>query len=234
MVDEKLNLHQRLLAVRSEVSYAKKDKKSNADGKFPYVSSSQILSLIGPALIAAGVLLSTRILKTEVSDHTTAKGGHQYFTQIWTEHTWTNVDKPEDKMVCEWYGQGLDPGEKGVGKAVTYAEKYFLLKFFNIATGEDDDPDSGTSDKGANGNSQQQGPAMMAKSQSSKIQELAAKLYGSEFIPQLKEFVKKETGGGSAQVTETQAKELISKLGALVEEKHSRPEEPNTNDEIPF
>jgi len=41
-----------------------------------------------------------------------------------------------------WYAQGIDlAGEKGPGKALTYAEKYFLLKFFNIATSADD-PDT--------------------------------------------------------------------------------------------
>ena len=35
----------------------------------------------------------------------------------------------------------MDDGEKGVGKALTYAEKYFMLKFFNIPT-DKDDPDS--------------------------------------------------------------------------------------------
>jgi hypothetical protein len=45
-------------------------------------------------------------------------------------------------ITCTWYGQGVDiAGEKGVGKAMTYAEKYFMLKFFNIPT-DKDDPDS--------------------------------------------------------------------------------------------
>jgi hypothetical protein len=41
-----------------------------------------------------------------------------------------------------FYAQGVDiAGEKGVGKALTYGEKYFLLKTFNIAT-DKDDPDA--------------------------------------------------------------------------------------------
>lgn len=41
-----------------------------------------------------------------------------------------------------WYAQGLDvEGEKGVGKLLTYGEKYLFLKLFNIAT-DKDDPDS--------------------------------------------------------------------------------------------
>lgn len=54
---------------------------------------------------------------------------------------WVNAENPEDYLEVPWYGQGVDDGEKGVGKALTYAEKYFVLKFFHIAT-DKDDPDS--------------------------------------------------------------------------------------------
>jgi hypothetical protein len=58
------------------------------------------------------------------------------------EYTWINADNPEETIVIPFYGQGVDiAGEKGVGKALTYAEKYFLLKQFNIAT-DKDDPDA--------------------------------------------------------------------------------------------
>jgi hypothetical protein len=56
--------------------------------------------------------------------------------------TWVNAENPEETIECPWYGQGVDiAGEKGVGKALTYAEKYFILKQFNIAT-DKDDPDA--------------------------------------------------------------------------------------------
>jgi hypothetical protein len=56
--------------------------------------------------------------------------------------TWVNAEQPEETIECSWYGQGVDiAGEKGVGKALTYSEKYFMLKFFNIPT-DKDDPDS--------------------------------------------------------------------------------------------
>jgi len=55
---------------------------------------------------------------------------------------WVNIDDPSDTAKVSWYAQGVDlAGEKGVGKALTYAEKYFLLKTFNIAT-DKDDPDA--------------------------------------------------------------------------------------------
>jgi hypothetical protein len=64
------------------------------------------------------------------------------FTELIMEYTWVDVEEPTQTIVCPFYGQGIDfVGEKGVGKALTYAEKYFLLKFFNIPT-DRDDPDS--------------------------------------------------------------------------------------------
>jgi hypothetical protein len=55
--------------------------------------------------------------------------------------TWVDTESGEELSI-PWYGQGVDlAGEKGVGKALTYAEKYFILKQFNIPT-DKDDPDA--------------------------------------------------------------------------------------------
>jgi hypothetical protein len=88
-----------------------------------------------------GLLLVPRVVKNKISPHTTKNGNAEYFTELEMQFTWINSEKPDEQIVCDWYGQGLDSGEKGVGKAMTYAEKYFLLKFFNIAT-DKDDPDA--------------------------------------------------------------------------------------------
>ena len=57
------------------------------------------------------------------------------------EMEWVDTESGETLSV-PWYAQGVDlAGEKGVGKALTYAEKYFLLKFFHVPT-KKDDPDS--------------------------------------------------------------------------------------------
>ena len=39
----------------------------------------------------------------------------------------------------ESFGKGIDSGDKGLGKASTYARKYALLNAYKIATGEDPD-----------------------------------------------------------------------------------------------
>ena len=62
-------------------------------------------------------------------------------TVIKMRFTWINAENPEEQIVTLWEGQGVDNGEKGIGKAATYAEKYFILKTFNIPT-DKDDPDA--------------------------------------------------------------------------------------------
>lgn len=133
-----MNIYQKLIEVRKSCEYLKKD---NSGPQFKFVSSSQTLGTLREAMDKHQLLLVPEVTTHETRDHTTKNGNHEYFTICTMAFTWINAENPEEKIVCPWLGQGLDSGEKGVGKAMTYAEKYFLLKFFNIAT-DKDDPDS--------------------------------------------------------------------------------------------
>lgn len=133
-----MNIYQKLIEVRKEVPYLQKESKGY---QFNYTGSSLVLGSLKTKMDELGLLLIPRVTHKEVAERETAKGGKEYFTELCIEFTWVNAEKPEETIICPWYGQGLDSGEKGVGKAMTYAEKYFMLKFFNIAT-DKDDPDS--------------------------------------------------------------------------------------------
>jgi hypothetical protein len=133
-----MNIYQKLIEVRKSCKYLEKENQGH---QFKFVSSSQTLGSLKEKMDELNLLLIPRVINKEVSDHTTKKGAHEYFTQLDMVFTWVNADKPEESVECPWVGQGLDSGEKGVGKAMTYAEKYFMLKFFNIPT-DKDDPDS--------------------------------------------------------------------------------------------
>lgn len=128
-----MNLYQKLVAIRKTCPYLQKASKGH---QFNYVSSSDTLTALRRAMDEHGVLLVPECLVANVQQQ-----GKQLMTACKMRFTWVDAEKPDDRIVCEWYAQGLDMGEKGVGKAYTYAEKYFLLKFFNIAT-DADDPDA--------------------------------------------------------------------------------------------
>jgi len=52
-----------------------------------------------------------------------------------------DLDDTKQYIDIESFGKGIDSGDKGFGKASTYARKYALLNAYKIATGEDPDKD---------------------------------------------------------------------------------------------
>jgi len=73
-----------------------------------------------------------------------------FFMRIKTYHKFVNIDKPEDFMTTVTLADGLDAGDKASGKALTYADKYSVLKAYKMITG--DDPDQYHSDSYSNNN----------------------------------------------------------------------------------
>ena len=133
-----MNIYQKLVEVRKSVPYLQKDRKGD---RFNYVTSSKALGAVREAMDEHGLLLVPRLKNMEVVEHMTQMGYVQHFTLINMEYIWVNAENPEETIVCTWAAQGIDDAEKGIGKAFTYSEKYFLLKFFNVPT-DKDDPDS--------------------------------------------------------------------------------------------
>ena len=62
--------------------------------------------------------------------------------RIETTYEFVNLDKPEEKITMVSYGDGIDSGDKAPGKAMTYSDKYSLLKAYKVATGDDPDKDA--------------------------------------------------------------------------------------------
>lgn len=146
MSSEKLNIYQKLLEVRKDVSYLKKESQST---QYNYTGSAQVLASVRKKINEQGLLLIPRINDknliaetVEYMDGNRPKKTTTYFTELSMTMTWVNAENPAETVECPWYSQGVDiAGEKGVGKALTYGEKYFILKFFNIPT-DKDDPDA--------------------------------------------------------------------------------------------
>ena len=134
-----MSIYQKLLEVRKTVPYL---QKTASGAQYKYTGSSQVLSAVREKLDELGLLLITRITDSKLTSAANSKGTLVNMTELTLEFTWVNTEKPEEKIVIPFYAQGVDlAGEKGVGKALTYGEKYFILKQFNIPT-DQDDPDA--------------------------------------------------------------------------------------------
>ena len=115
--------------------------ENNVHERYAYVGAEQAFAAIRALMNEVRVICRPAAKPHEIHTHQTGAGAHRYLTQLVFTYTWVNVDDPKDWWVDEWVGQGVDPNEKGIGKAVTYAKKYYFFDLFVIP--RDDDPDTG-------------------------------------------------------------------------------------------
>lgn len=147
------NIYQRLAEVRKVADFVQKQdltsEETKKEGKkglgYKAVSSALVLLKVNQAINDNGLFLTTEIVnKTIVLDEFTnqyGKPSRQYKAEIETLMTWVNIDNPEDKISFKWGCSAVNPApSQAVGAALTYAEKYFIQKQFNIPS-DDLDPD---------------------------------------------------------------------------------------------
>ena len=134
-------IYKKLLAVQKEIKGLGKDATSGSGNfGYKYVTGSKVLEAIKPILNEQGLILKQEIVKVENEriDYTTKNGSKsEMLYKVWQKFTWIDTETGE-KDENEFYAAGQNDWEKGLGSALTYAERYFLLKYFHIATDEDD------------------------------------------------------------------------------------------------
>lgn len=148
-----MNLHEKLMAIQKDVDTIIKDGKNQSD-KYDFASNENVLDRFRPLLNQHNLLLIPRMESAALHEGQTRSGTARYLTEIYFTMIWHDVESG-DELSVPWYAQGVDlAGEKGVGKAATYAEKTFLLKFFHVPTNKDDpdnDKRTGTGEKATRG-----------------------------------------------------------------------------------
>jgi len=122
-----MSLYQKLLNIKKAIKPIVKDA-TNEFHHYKFASSSAVLNEIEPLIKAEGLLLIPEI----TSQYENIDG-----IRLDMIYTWYDVDSAESLKV-PWYAQSNDKQDTALGKALTYAEKYFLLKFFQIPTDADD------------------------------------------------------------------------------------------------
>lgn len=141
-----MTLFEKLLDIQTRTDAIVKDM-TVGEGKQAYkaVSSIQVVEMIRPMMNEHKLLLIPNVTDARVMEGRTSSGTSRYFTEMFFNMVWHDCETGEELAVPA-YAQGVDlAGEKGVGKAHTYNEKYFLMKFFHIPTPADDpDQDSRT------------------------------------------------------------------------------------------
>ena len=132
-----MSIYNKLLEMQKKVVGLGKDTKSFG---YQYVSGGKVLENLKPIMNDVGLILKQEILNVE-RDVISYKAKSGEKAEMWYgvtfKFTWIDTETGErDENM--FFASGMNDWEKGLGSALTYAERYFLLKFFHINTDEDD------------------------------------------------------------------------------------------------
>lgn len=142
-----MNIFQRMAAISVEMATVAKNL-TVGDGKNKYkaVSERDIIDAVKPLEAKHGVYsypVSRRVLESNMLETETQYGTKTTFmTRIETVYRFVNMDKPDEYIEIVSFAEGIDSQDKGSGKAMTYADKYALMKAYKISTGDDPDQEA--------------------------------------------------------------------------------------------
>lgn len=147
-MDKELNIYKRMSNATNEIQTVAKNLNVQVSDKNTYkaVGEKDILDAVKPIEFKHGIysyplkrtVLVNEVLETE-SRYGTKKQIHYL---IETVYRFVNVDNSNDYIETISYSDGIDTGDKAMGKAMTYGDKYALMKAYKISTGEDPDKES--------------------------------------------------------------------------------------------
>lgn len=130
MSSNTLNVLQRLNAVQQEVDYIQKEKKQGMN--YSIVSHDAVTAKVRPLMVKHGVLYYPENMRL-------TQNGNR--TEVMLDIRFVSIDSPADHIIVATAGYGIDTQDKGIGKAISYAVKYALLKALGLETGDDPDLD---------------------------------------------------------------------------------------------
>ena len=148
-----MNLYEKLERIRKLVEVLRKDKKGF---NYKYTTEESVLAKVTfgmakyhvslvPSITpntATSQLINYENVKVTKDGKAIKSPVNEYLVQAEMTYTWVNNDNMEDRIIVPWLlvGSQSDPSQ-AFGSGLTYSNRYFILKFFHVATTEDD-PDN--------------------------------------------------------------------------------------------
>ena len=144
-----MNIYQKMAAITAELqTVAKNLTVDTGKGKgYKAVSERDVIDAVKPIEAKHGVysypadreVLEAVALESESEYNGKITKKTTFFSRIKTVYRFVNVDDPQDFIETVTFAEGIDTQDKGSGKAMTYADKYALMKAYKISTGDDPD-----------------------------------------------------------------------------------------------
>lgn len=149
---KKLNIYEKLSLITDEIGVIAKDLKVqvNKNASYNAVSERNVLDAVKPienkyrvySYPSEREVIDKEVLVKETEYQGTINRTNTLFMRIDTVYRFVNLDNPEEYIETVVYGDGIDTGDKAPGKAMTYADKYALMKMYKMSTGDDPDKEA--------------------------------------------------------------------------------------------
>lgn len=150
-----MNIFQKMSAVTNELQTVAKNLTvvAGKNNSYKAVSERDIIDAVKPLEIKHGIysypydrqIIESQTLESDSEYQGKVTKKTTFFSRIKTTYRFVNVDKPDEYIDMVTFAEGIDAQDKGSGKAMTYSDKYALMKAYKISTG--DDPDQNASEE---------------------------------------------------------------------------------------
>lgn len=146
---KEMNIFEKLSNITNEIANVNKNL-TVGEGKSSYKAVGEADVLKAVKELEFKYKVYSYPINREVLESTMYTTSNQYgdknniFSRIKTTYRFVNIDKPDDFIETITFAEGIDTQDKGSGKAMTYSDKYALMKTYKIITG--DDPDQNPSE----------------------------------------------------------------------------------------
>ena len=149
---KEMNIYEKMSAITAEIGVVEKNLhvKVSSNSSYKAVSERDVLDAVKPieqkyrvySYPANRKIVDCDVLTKETEYNGTITRTNTLFMRVETVYRFVNIDKPDEFIETTVYGDGLDTGDKASGKAMTYADKYALMKAYKLSTGDDPDKEA--------------------------------------------------------------------------------------------
>ena len=132
-----MGLYKKLFQLQDAIKSIAKDAQGNG---YAYISGNKLLGLVREQMDKLHLVLLSEVVDSTFTriDYQTKNGAKsEMFCTIKMRFTWVDSDTDESKELL-WESSGMNSWDKSIGSAMTYGERYFLMKQLHLATDEDD------------------------------------------------------------------------------------------------
>ena len=144
-----MNIFEKMAAITAELQTVAQNLtvQQTKTSSYKAVSERDILDAVKPLEAKYGVysypvsrtILESNMLESESEYNGKVTRKTTFMTRIETVYRFVNIEKIDEYIETTTFAEGIDTQDKGSGKAMTYADKYALMKAYKISTGEDPD-----------------------------------------------------------------------------------------------